>query len=486
MSAPAMDPSGDRGLAAETLLDEKFRIKRLLGRGGMGAVYEIEHELTRHRRALKLLHAAFQSRGEVVTRFLREASAAGRIDNPHIIETFDAGSLSTGEPYVVMELLAGRTLADLLVERKRLDLPEICALLAQACEGVQAAHDAGIVHRDLKPENLFVVTRDGKPFVKILDFGISKFDAQLTDGAKMTREGAALGTPLYMPPEQVRGAIDLDARADVYALGVILYECAAGELPYQASSLAHLALLIHEGKPIPLATHRPDLPRAFHALVARAMATNPEERVPSARALGESLRRLGAESPRVPDELAATALGPAAPEPAATPSAPIVARPAVVVGESAAPVTTSAPSRSAVGNEATIAVEAVQTGKPAAKRALLPWAIPIGLCLVVVALFAAKGRSGGEPSTAEAHVDPVDSVNHVTTTLPTVVPAPLVSAAPSLSAAVPAPSLSSSALAAPSTSALAKPTASAASLRPTSSSGTRAQQKHLAEENPIP
>ncbi len=483
MDQPRASSGGDEGLATDTLVDEKFRIKRLLGKGGMGAVYEIEHELTKHRRALKLLHRAFQSRGEVVTRFLREASAAGRIDNPHIIETFDAGSLSTGEPYVVMELLAGETVADLLARRKRLDLAEICELVAQACEGVQAAHDAGIVHRDLKPENLFVVTRDSRPFVKILDFGISKFDAQLTDGAKMTREGAALGTPLYMPPEQVRGAIDLDARADVYALGVILYECAAGELPYRATSLAHLALLIHEGKPIPLATHRPDLPPAFHALVARAMAGEPSARFQSARALGESLRRISAESARVPDELAATALGPANPEPPAEGRPPLVASPpATAAGQSAAPATIDTPPSALSGSEA--GAVALAPSKPAARPALLAWvAATIVLGLGVALIVAATRRSPGEPSTAEAPNAPVTHANTTLTTVPTVAPgSPLATASPTVSAAAAPPS--SSASAAPS---LAPPRSSASSAtpRPAGSSGSRAQQKHLAEENPI-
>ena len=237
---PSIDPG--------TLVGGKLRIVRLLGTGGMGAVYEVEHELTKHRRALKLLHARYKVYPELIQRFLREASAAGRIGNPHIAETFDAGELETGDPYLVMELLKGETLADLLRRKQTLTVTEASELVRQACTGVQAAHDAGIVHRDLKPENLFVIERDHRPFVKILDFGISKFDPQLTGGEmSMTREGTSLGTPLYMPPEQVRGDKRIDARADVYALGVILYECVTGRRPYEAETLAHLAVLIHEG-----------------------------------------------------------------------------------------------------------------------------------------------------------------------------------------------------------------------------------------------
>src|SRR6187549_1665254 len=126
----------------------------------MGSVYEIEHELTKHRRALKMLHSAMAALPSIVERFLREASAAGRIGNPHIAETFDAGELETGDPYLVMELLKGETLSDLLRRKQRLSVTEAAELVRQACTGVQAAHDAGIVHRDLKPENLFVIERD--------------------------------------------------------------------------------------------------------------------------------------------------------------------------------------------------------------------------------------------------------------------------------------------------------------------------------------
>ena len=160
--------------------------------------------------------------------------------------------------------------------------------MPQACVGVQAAHDRGIVHRDLKPENLFIITRDGKPFVKFLDFGVSKFDAELTGGMGMTKEGSTLGTPFYMPPEQVRGEKDIDARADIYALGVILYECVSGKRPFEAETLPHLALLIHEGKALPLEELRPDLPRDFCDLVRRAMATDRSQRFESAKVLADA------------------------------------------------------------------------------------------------------------------------------------------------------------------------------------------------------
>jgi serine/threonine-protein kinase len=272
-----------------TIVAGKLRVVRELGVGGMGIVYEVEHELTRHRRALKILHARAAQEPNAVARFLREASAAARIGNPHIAETFDAGRLETGEPYLLMELLEGETLDQRLHRLGPIDPTELVDFIQQACDGVQAAHDVGIVHRDLKPENLFLTTRDGASFIKILDFGISKFDSVRTGALGVTTEGVLIGTPYYMPPEQVRGEMTIDAKADVYALGIILYECAAGVRPYEARTVEHLAVLIHEGKAMPLAERNPSLPAAFCATVHRAMAVDRDQRYPTARELAEAL-----------------------------------------------------------------------------------------------------------------------------------------------------------------------------------------------------
>jgi serine/threonine-protein kinase len=283
-SSPPSIPPG-------TLLAGKLRIVRLLGVGGMGAVYEVEHEFTKHRRALKLLHGEMAANAMVVTRFLREASAAGRIGNPHIVETYDAGRLDSGEPYIVMELLKGSALAKLLEERGQLGIAEAVEILKQACAALQAAHESGIVHRDIKPDNMFLL-EGPRIFVKILDFGISKFDASQTGGLYLTNEGTALGTPYYMPPEQVRGATDLGPPADVYALGVVLYECLTGHRPFEAETLPHLAVMIHEGNYTPLRTLRPDASRELEAIVGRAMSVHPEQRFPSASALRDALANL--------------------------------------------------------------------------------------------------------------------------------------------------------------------------------------------------
>jgi eukaryotic-like serine/threonine-protein kinase len=269
----------------------KLRILRLLGEGGMGAVFEVEHEITRHRRALKLLHSQMAAMPAVVERFLREASAAGRIGNPHIVETFDAGRLDTGEPYIVMELLKGKSLADLLSESGQLEIKRACDLLVQACDGVHAAHAAGIVHRDLKPENLFLTGPDCS-FVKILDFGISKFDAAKTGVDGLTMEGTPIGTPYYMSPEQIKGEKEVDARSDVYALGVLLYECLTGVRPFESDNLLQLIFLVSKGEYVLPSQVRASLPKTLDTVVSKAMSLDRSHRYATAEDLAHALSRL--------------------------------------------------------------------------------------------------------------------------------------------------------------------------------------------------
>jgi serine/threonine protein kinase len=276
-------------LVPDTLVAGKLRVVRRLGAGGVGAVWEVEHTLTRHRRALKVLHPRFADRADVVERFLREASAAGRIGDPHICETFDAGRLESQAPYLLMELLDGTSLGDRLRKGPRIELAEASFIVRQACLGVAAAHDVGIIHRDLKPDNLFITSVGGKPFVKVLDFGVSRFDDLAPGEQKLTTEGTTLGTPLYMSPEQISGRVDLDKRSDVYALGVILYEAAAGKPPFDAASIAALAVQIHRGKPPSLKLLCPELPADFVAVVERAMHADRDMRFDDARQLFDAL-----------------------------------------------------------------------------------------------------------------------------------------------------------------------------------------------------
>jgi serine/threonine-protein kinase len=256
----------------------------------MGAVFAVRHELTRHRRALKLLHPDRDTRPDLVRRFLAEASAAGRAGSPHLVETFDAGTLPSGAPYLVMELLTGLDLRSLMEREGHLAPGLACELVAQAAEGMAAAHRVGIIHRDLKPENLFVVDRPEGPFVKVLDFGISKFTTESVMQTGTTQDGALYGTPAYMAPEQFRNARDADARADVFALGAVLFECLSGQTPFEAPSIPAIGARIIVGESTALAALCPALDPALAALVEQAIAYDPALRIASARQLVERLQ----------------------------------------------------------------------------------------------------------------------------------------------------------------------------------------------------
>jgi serine/threonine protein kinase len=319
-------------LGPGTLLAGKFRIERLIGAGAMGAVYAIVHEPTHRKRALKLLHPALCNVPDLVRRFLNEASAAGRAGSSHLVETFDAGTLPTGEPYLVMELLDGETLDRILRRERRLDAALATEIVSQAAEGIDAAHRAGIIHRDLKPENLFVTARDGAPFLKILDFGVSKFATTTTTGAmRLTRAGMVYGSPAYMSPEQLQ-ARDVDPRTDVFALGVVLFQALAGVLPFDAPTLEALAVRMLTAQPPPLETLRPDLPAALVGVVRRALATARDDRIPTAKALADALSPFRAPVP-LPNSstlpLAPTMLSPAHAAPVSLLANPMVATPRV-------------------------------------------------------------------------------------------------------------------------------------------------------------
>ncbi len=271
------------------ILDGKYRIVRLLGEGGMGAVYEGENTRIKRRVAIKVLHAAVAEKTDVVQRFEREAQAAGRIGSDHIVEVLDLGNLPSGERFMVMEYMDGQDLTGRIKSKKRLTPQECVPIMHQILEGLAAAHDAQIVHRDLKPDNIFILHKHaGRPdFVKILDFGVSKFNA-LDAEMSMTRTGAVMGTPYYMSPEQAKGG-KVDNRSDLYAIGVVLYQMVTGRVPFNASSFNELLFKIALEAPEPIEQIVPDINPAFVALVTRSMQRDPAARFQSAREFQEAL-----------------------------------------------------------------------------------------------------------------------------------------------------------------------------------------------------
>ena len=273
-----------------TTVLEKLRIDARLGAGGMGAVYKVHHLVTKHDRALKVLHPELAGDEGVIKRLIREAGVAGTLRSPHVVETLDVGRLADDSPYVLMELLEGETLADRM-ERGDLRPEQLVGFVCQACEGIVHAHGAGIVHRDLKPDNLFIVrTADGEERIKILDFGISKFQVEkLEDGGSITREGTILGTPLYMSPEQAMGQATLGPPTDLYSLGVILYEGLSGQTPHPASTFPQLIIRLATTPAVPLREVAPGVHPKLAAIVDEALAMAPDARPASAAALLEAL-----------------------------------------------------------------------------------------------------------------------------------------------------------------------------------------------------
>ncbi|MSP24087.1 MAG: serine/threonine protein kinase [Myxococcales bacterium] len=265
------------------IIDGKYRIVRPIGEGGMGMVYEGENTRIKRRVAIKILHEAVSAKADVVQRFEREAQAAGRIGSEHIVEVLDLGNLPSGERYMVMEYLDGEDLTHRIKRNVQLTAAQCAPLAIQILEGLAAAHDAGIVHRDLKPDNIYILAKSAgrTDFVKILDFGVSKFSSLDTE-MSMTRTGAVVGTPYYMSPEQAKGD-KVDPRSDLYSIGVVLYQMASGRVPFTAGSFNELLFKIVLESPAPLTEIVPTIDPAFADIVAKAMHRDPLERFQDAR-----------------------------------------------------------------------------------------------------------------------------------------------------------------------------------------------------------
>jgi hypothetical protein len=286
-------------LSTGEIIDGKYRTIRLIGEGGMGAVYEAENIRIHRKVAIKVLHAGVAETAEAVQRFEREAQAAGRIGSEHIVEVLDLGNLPSGDRYMVMEFMDGDSLSGRIKNKGRLSPAELYPIAHQLLAALDAAHGAGIIHRDLKPDNVYLLrSRSGvADFVKLLDFGISKFNHLSGDsGFSMTRTGAVMGTPYYMAPEQAKGAKDMDHRVDLYAAGVILYESVTGEVPFNADTFNELLFKIVLEEPRPIQQLVPQIDPGFAAIINKAMARDPGIRFQSAKEFQQALEHWATNS----------------------------------------------------------------------------------------------------------------------------------------------------------------------------------------------
>jgi hypothetical protein len=281
--------AGRRGLPAALQVDivaGRYRLEELIGAGGMGVVVSATDSHNGRRVAVKFVLPEAASE-RLLERFVREARALLRVDGDHVTRVLDVGNLGNGAPFIVMERLVGEDLDCMLSRRGMLPIAEAVDYLVQACEGVAAVHAAGIVHRDLKPSNLYLARQDGgAPVLKILDFGVARLAA--LDEPGLTGHGI-VGSPQYMAPEQMTLGAPVDERADLWSLGVVLYELLAYRRPFEGEGASQVcARALREG-PMPLQQRRPDVPDELAAVVDRCLAKSPEHRYGSARELGAAL-----------------------------------------------------------------------------------------------------------------------------------------------------------------------------------------------------
>lgn len=384
-------------VAPGTLLAGKYRVEHVLGEGGMGVVVAAQHEQLGQRVAMKFLLPGACENPTVVTRFLREARAAVQIKSEHVARVIDVGTLDGGEPYIVMEYLEGADLSQTVRALGPLTVSDAADFVLQACEALAEAHSLGIVHRDLKPSNLFVTKRaDGSPLVKVLDFGISKLltpEATGVEAANLTNTAAVMGSPMYMSPEQVRDSKNVDARTDLWSLGIILQELLSGKTPFHAETLAGLLAAIVADAPRPVREVCPHIPVELERVISRCLEKDPGNRFQNVAELALALAPFGGKSSSISlDRISRLLLG----------EAPPMAAAAALAG----PAGQAEPAVAGVGPTNVTAASWGQTQREARRAPRSVWvAVALGACLAVgggaVLISRLLGSSSVEAATAE-------------------------------------------------------------------------------------
>ena len=481
-------------LVAGALVGANVRLIRPLKRGGMGSVWLAEHLTLRTQVAVKFMSELLAQDREYVARFSREATASAQIKSPHVVQVFDHGISLDGTPYIVMELLEGEDLRTRLGRLGTISVEETASIIAQIARGLTKAHAAGIVHRDIKPDNIFLTDHDGELFVKLLDFGIAKHAAQESE-LGMTGTGAMVGTPHYMSPEQILSARRVDARSDLWSLGVVAYRALTSQVPFQGETLGAVCIAIERGAFVPPSQRRPGLPPSLDPWFHRAFAREVDHRFQTAKEMAEAFvgaaqaggvalqGTFRADTSGVGQSPSAASSATPAPTPITRPSGEIGRTPPSVAPFAPPGIPGAGAPHGALGDPLWAASSAA-TGpaahpqtfhgtsitradwKGSSRRALVTMvSVALGVVALgaIVIVLVAKRDGGDEPAETAAAAPPSASVVAAP-------PAPVETAAaqaPPVEAAATAPSAGPSASAAPAPTTVATPKVGTAT-RPTS------------------
>ncbi|MGA0919618.1 MAG: protein kinase domain-containing protein [Gemmatimonadaceae bacterium] len=386
-----------------SVVADRYHILKKLGAGGMGTVYLAEHVKMGRKSALKVMNPGMNTDPDAVARFNREASNASRLSHPNICGIYDFGETPDGMIYLAMEFIEGSALTDIIEQGGPLQPARAASIIHQTADALQIAHDAGIVHRDLKPDNIMVAkNRDGSDLVKVVDFGIAK--ASTSEAQNVTKTGMVVGTPEYMSPEQLAGD-KLDGRSDIYALGLVAFNCLTGALPFSATSAQEAMIMRLTDVPRALAEVRPDVawPEAVQATLDLALARDAKDRYQSAAQFGREFAAALAAMPAHPTDEAGTV---------------VMSAPATVAARAPMPPTRVGGRAAATGGTTTAVAPAPKSKTPLALGG-------VGAAITIAVVAWKMGLIGGGAATTVASTPPVpSSVAESTSAAPTTLPAP--------------------------------------------------------------
>ena len=391
------------------VLAGKYRVERVLGSGGMGVVVAAWHLELEQRVAVKFLHPLALERADTAERFRREARSAAKIRSEHVARVIDVGIMEGGVPYMVMEYLEGHDVSDEMAKVGMLPIEDAVDFVLQAIEALAEAHAAGIVHRDLKPANLFIATRaDGTRIVKVLDFGISKSLLGVSASElSLTRTSVLIGSPLYMSPEQMRSAKDVDTRTDIWSLGVILYEMIAGRPPYTGDSIPALCASLLNDVPQSMRSLRADVPAELEDIIGHCLAKDRNQRYGTVSELARALAQFGSLSSQLHVDRASRVLGVTEVSALSDSSDRRLARSADASGKArAVSVQRITPSRATVDSWGRTDSPLTGDAQKAKSKARGPLLLALGIGVAAAASLALfwSNRTPAVPATASASV----------------------------------------------------------------------------------